>query len=68
MAADPGPRLGPDGLPRDGEALEAMVRRILRDELSGEMGERVSRNIKMLVEREVRRAVEQLAAEADGED
>ncbi|MEM1314148.1 MAG: hypothetical protein AAGI51_06325 [Pseudomonadota bacterium] len=65
MATDPGARGAPRASSREGEPLEAMVRRILREELSGEMGERVSRNIKLLVEREVRRAIEQLAAEAE---
>ena len=49
---------------RSEAALRALVREILREELSGELGERVSRNIRVLVEREIRR----ILAEADGDD
>jgi len=45
--------------------LRAMVRDAIREELSGELGVRVSSNIKLLVEREVRKAMEALEAEAE---
>ncbi|MFO7855647.1 MAG: hypothetical protein R6V44_10585 [Paracoccaceae bacterium] len=48
--------------------LRAMVRDAIREELSGELGVRVSANIKLLVEREVRKAMEALEAEVERAD
>ncbi|MDF2232786.1 hypothetical protein P2H44_09495 [Albimonas sp. CAU 1670] len=54
--ATPGP-LAATGLPRNGEELQAMIRQAIRDELAGPLGERISTNIRALVEREVARAL-----------
>lgn len=48
--------------------LRAMVRDAIREELSGELGVRVSSNIKLMVEREVRKALEALEAEVERGD
>lgn len=45
------------------ETLKEIVRETIREELSGELGRRVSGNIKLLVEREVAKAIEALEAE-----
>ncbi|WP_439156028.1 hypothetical protein [Yoonia sp.] len=57
-------RLGPDlhdadqlASPIDPVALRAMVVEILRDELSGEIGERITRNVRKLVRREINRVL-----------
>ncbi|WP_158547385.1 hypothetical protein [Rhodovulum sp. 12E13] len=41
----------------DEAALRAMVADVVRDELKGALGERVSRNIRALVRREIARAL-----------
>ena len=51
------------GLPRDRDELLAMIRQAIRDELAGPLGERISINIRHLVAREVKRAVEEMETE-----
>ena len=41
----------------DDTALRDAVRRVLREELSGEMGERITRNVRKLVRREINRVL-----------
>ena len=45
------------GLPTDEPALRAAVVRILREELAGELGEKITRNVRKLVSREINRAL-----------
>ncbi|MEJ6403520.1 hypothetical protein [Yoonia sp. 2307UL14-13] len=40
-------------MPKDKEALREMIVQIMRDELSGETGERITRNVRKLIRREV---------------
>lgn len=61
---DPETRLGQDlqdvdqlASSIDPVALRAMVVEILRDELSGEIGERITRNVRKLVRREINRVL-----------
>lgn len=44
-------------LPVDDDALRAIVVAILREELSGDMGERMTRNVRKLVRREINRVL-----------
>ena len=46
-----------DGAVFDEEALRDLVAEIVREELRGDMGERVTRNVRKLVRREIRRAL-----------
>jgi outer membrane biosynthesis protein TonB len=57
FAANPGP-VAASGLPRNRQEFDAAVTETLRRELAGPLGERISANIRLLVEREVRRALE----------
>ena len=41
----------------DEEALRDMVSEIVRQELQGELGERITRNVRKLVRREIHRAL-----------
>ena len=58
-----GPALGPPGAPAtaakevDEAALRALVAEIVREELQGALGERITRNIRKLVRREINRAL-----------
>ena len=61
--ATPGP-LAATGLPRNRDELVEIVRQSIREELAGPLGERISSNIRALIEREVARAL----AERDGKD
>jgi hypothetical protein len=45
------------GLSMDEDALRAAVVRILRDELAGELGEKITRNVRKLVWREINRVL-----------
>jgi hypothetical protein len=52
--------IGADAAPRDGgapildeEALRALVNRIVREELQGELGDRITRNLRKLIRREI---------------
>lgn len=47
----------------DEDALRNLVVKVLREELQGEFGERVSRNVRKLVQREVRLALSRLELE-----
>ncbi len=55
----PGP-IPASGLPRSRDELLALTRQAIREELAGPLGERISQNIKLLIEREVRRAIADL--------
>lgn len=44
-------------MPVDQDALRAMVVEILREELAGDMGERITRNVRKLVRREINRVL-----------
>ena len=44
-------------MPTDEPALRAAVVRILREELAGELGEKITRNVRKLVSREINRAL-----------
>ncbi|MBV0912683.1 hypothetical protein KTJ87_09855 [Rhodobacteraceae bacterium ASV31] len=46
-----------EDLPLDEEALHLLVAEIVREELQGVLGERITRNVKRLVRREVQRAL-----------
>ena len=54
--ATPGPRAA-TGLPRSRDELVEIVSQSIREELAGPLGERISANIRALVEREVHRAL-----------
>ncbi|PID35065.1 MAG: hypothetical protein CR964_01710 [Rhodobacterales bacterium] len=41
----------------DEEALRDMVRQLVREELQGTVGERITRNVRRLVRREIQRAL-----------
>ncbi|GGB25038.1 hypothetical protein [Allosediminivita pacifica] len=41
----------------DAEALRPLVEQVLREELQGELGERITRNVRKLVRREIRRVL-----------
>lgn len=60
----PGP-IAASGLPRSREELLALTRQAIREELAGPLGERISQNIKLLIEREVRRALAERARDED---
>lgn len=65
VAADPDPRLEEelalagyaDEDMMDEEALRELVAQVIREELQGAMGERITRNVRRLVRREVQRAL-----------
>jgi len=46
-----------DAMSFDEEALRDMIAEVMREELQGEMGERITRNLRRLVRREVQRAI-----------
>lgn len=50
----------------DEEALRGLINAIVREELQGELGERISRNLHKLVRREVAQALEERRSEAGG--
>lgn len=52
----------------DEEALRAVINTIVREELQGELGDRISRNLRKLVRREIAQAREDHAGDADDED
>ena len=56
-AADPILAAEPDGLLIDEETLRDMVCEIVREELQGALGERITRNVRRLVRREIHRAL-----------
>ena len=47
----------PTAAPIDKEALRPLVNRLLREELQGEIGERITRNVRKLVRQEIQRAL-----------
>ena len=62
LAPDPEPDLGPVATPAGGQlvdpdALRALVGEMIREELQGEMGERITRNVRKLVRREINRVI-----------
>lgn len=63
LAPDDDPAFGPVGAPAAGgqlvdpDALRAMVGEMIREELQGEMGERITRNVRKLVRREINRVI-----------
>ena len=62
LAPDPEPDLGTVGNPVGGQlvdpdALRALVGEMIREELQGEMGERITRNVRKLVRREINRVI-----------
>lgn len=60
---EPVPVAGPASAPDPGDdALRALIRDVLRQELEGDLGERITRNLRKLVRREVFRV---LAAQPD---
>lgn len=67
FGATPNP-VSATGLPRNRAELEEVVREAIRKELGGEMGERVSRNIRALIAREVERALDERRGGEDGPD
>lgn len=56
-AADVLPQDNDAAMPVDQDALRAMVVEILREELAGDMGERITRNVRKLVRREINRVL-----------
>jgi hypothetical protein len=60
QAAEPAaPRVRPGAAldPLDEEVLRPIVARLIREELQGELGERITRNVRKLVRREILRAI-----------
>lgn len=62
LAPDDDPVFGPVGAPAGGQlvdpdALRALVGDMIREELQGEMGERITRNVRKLVRREINRVI-----------
>lgn len=62
LAADVDPTFGAVATPADGQlvdpdALRALVGEMIREELQGEMGERITRNVRKLVRREINRVL-----------
>lgn len=58
--------IAPQGLAAlDEEALRAMVAEIVHDELAGELGERITRNVRKMVRREINRALTSRALTED---
>ncbi|MGR3493439.1 MAG: hypothetical protein ACU0DW_15410, partial [Shimia sp.] len=55
LVAQPGLTL--DDAALDEGALREMVAEIVREELQGELGERITRNVRKLVRREIHRAM-----------
>lgn len=53
-----GDRLGPNLAGLDEEGLRDMVREMIRQELQGVLGERITRNVRKLVRREIQRALD----------
>jgi hypothetical protein len=47
----------PATLASDPDALRALVAEVVREELAGELGERITRNLRKLVQREIARAL-----------
>ncbi|SFE65394.1 hypothetical protein [Roseivivax sediminis] len=60
---DPLPGLSPASAPPDAEALREIVADIVRQELQGALGERITRNVRKLVRREIQRALAEVDAE-----
>jgi hypothetical protein len=55
-------RIAPDAAPApilDEEALRAVVNRIVREELQGELGDRIGRNLRKLIRREMNQLAEE---------
>ena len=62
LAPDVDPTFGAVATPANGQlvdpdALRAMVGEMIREELQGEMGERITRNVRKLVRREINRVI-----------
>lgn len=55
--ADPAPPEPSASPALDREALRALVAEVVREEFAGELGERITRNIRKLVQREIARAL-----------
>jgi cell pole-organizing protein PopZ len=53
-----GQRPGPNLAGLDEEDLRDMVREMIRQELQGVLGERITRNVRKLVRREIQRALD----------
>lgn len=51
----------------DEAALRDMINGIVREELQGELGERISRNLRKLIRREIAQMAEEARATRDGE-
>ena len=41
----------------DDEAMRLLIARMIREELQGDLGERITRNVRKLVRREIKRAL-----------
>lgn len=54
----PGPVRAPGAPILDEEALRGVINTIVREELQGEMGERISRNLRKLIRREIGQMLE----------
>jgi hypothetical protein len=55
---DPPPPRGPGAPILDEEALRHVVNQIVREELQGELGDRISRNLRKLIRREIGQMLE----------
>lgn len=49
--------VAPDALPLDEDALRALIVTVLREELAGELGEKVTQNVRKMVRREISRVM-----------
>jgi hypothetical protein len=52
---------GPDAPILDEESLRAVINAILREELQGELGDRIGRNLRKLIRREIHQILEEQA-------
>ena len=57
VAGDTGEGAGDEPEPPDAQELEDTIRRVLRDELSGEIGQRLSQNLRRMIRDEVAQAM-----------
>lgn len=58
FAPEAGESADPEGLALDEQVLRDMVAEIVRQELQGALGERITRNVRKLVRREIQRALQ----------
>jgi hypothetical protein len=61
LVLTPEMRVGPGPAGIDAEALQRMVAQAIAQELQGELGERITRNLRKLVQSEVERALAEKA-------